>query len=199
MCQTLCSGFIGNGNIGMIIWSWVMTLKRSHLFLPGMTSKRNFPPSSPLVGCSVTLFPGKKMAPCGKEEQNRTDFSLVIADFCRIIWRLSCQQGLARRWCVKPPPGDGSAWWSSALKTSGKLAVMSAENHLLSPSTMTHHLCDAEGQRFSAFNSRSISISFFFQSQPLNNLNVDTSVNALFKEDWSNHWLGPEGPFLGSC
>lgn len=55
-------------------WGWSKPYvfsgtSRSHcfvLFLPGMTSKRNFPPSSPLVGCSDTLFPGKKMAPCGK-------------------------------------------------------------------------------------------------------------------------------------
>lgn len=31
-----------------------------------MTSKRNLPPSSPLEECSETLFPGKKMVPCGR-------------------------------------------------------------------------------------------------------------------------------------
>lgn len=45
---------------------FVLKKSDSIVFLPGMTSKRNFPPSSLLVGCSDTLFPGKKMAPCGK-------------------------------------------------------------------------------------------------------------------------------------
>lgn len=42
-----------------------------------MTSKRNFPPSSPLVGCSVTLFPGKGMAPCGEETTHRPKHSAL--------------------------------------------------------------------------------------------------------------------------
>lgn len=53
-------------------------------------------------------------------------------------------------------------WQSGSIK----------EDHHLSASalsTMIHHLCDTKGQRFSALNSRSISISF---SQPLNNLTV---------------------------
>lgn len=58
----------------------------SDLILPGMTSKRNFPPSSPLVGCSETLFPGKKMVPCGEtktdsSEEQRESFNL-FSFFC---------------------------------------------------------------------------------------------------------------------
>lgn len=55
-------------------------------FLPGMTSKRNFPPSSPLDGCSETLFPGRKIVPCGKQRGSfRTQVlvsSFQIRTFC---------------------------------------------------------------------------------------------------------------------
>lgn len=46
--------------------SFSFSSKNKHDSLPGMTWNRNFPPSSPLEACSETLFPGKKMVPCGR-------------------------------------------------------------------------------------------------------------------------------------
>ncbi len=76
-----------------------------------------------------------------------------------------------RRWCLGP---QGRVWMTelSCYEMWQSGSIM--EDHHLSASalsTMIHHLCDTKGQRFSALNSRSISISFF---QPLNNLTVTT-------------------------
>lgn len=63
VCVWISIPYAHNLNMGRV---FVLVSSVPVFFLPGMTSKRNFPPSSLLVGCSVTLFPDKKMDPCGQ-------------------------------------------------------------------------------------------------------------------------------------
>lgn len=115
---------------------------------------------------------------CNSRAQQHTDSHTLsqknvenTAHVCQRILHRHVSRHLCRprRWRLAP---QGRVWMMELscyeMWQSGSII----EDHHLSASalsTMIHHLCDTKGQRFSALNSGSISISFF---QPLNNFTV---------------------------